>query len=199
VARTHYPSRRIMRPLVKKQPIKCLWYKLVEISFSSYFIEICLSLWCHHWAYLHILKTWISLEWKEIFENSKQYLTYLTATWNRMLISWITCTKAICGRVLIDILIDTWLTSRAILGWHSINVSINIQSIVSIWSIVECWLTGMYSSTLDGMSARISQLSTNCWPRCRSSVNQVLSRALINTWPQRCLVYMIQFCHSIHF
>ena len=43
--------------------------------FSSYSIKIWLSVWCHHWANLHILKTWITLEWKEIFENSKQHFT----------------------------------------------------------------------------------------------------------------------------
>ena len=40
--------------------------------FSSYLNKIWLSVWCHHLSHLHILKTWISLEWKEIFENSKQ-------------------------------------------------------------------------------------------------------------------------------
>ena len=37
--------------------------------------EIWLSVWRHHLAYLHILKTWISLEQKEVFENSKRYLS----------------------------------------------------------------------------------------------------------------------------
>ena len=32
------------------------------------------SSWCHHLTNLHILKTWISLEQKEIFENSKMAL-----------------------------------------------------------------------------------------------------------------------------
>ena len=43
--------------------------------FSSNLIKIWLRVWRHHWANLHILKTWISLEWKEIFENSKQHLS----------------------------------------------------------------------------------------------------------------------------
>ena len=42
--------------------------------FSSYLNKIWLSVWRHHLANLHILKTWISLERKEIFENSKQHL-----------------------------------------------------------------------------------------------------------------------------
>ena len=57
------------------QSIKHLWYKLAEISLSSYLKKIWLSVWRHHLANLHILKTWISLERKEIFENSKQYFS----------------------------------------------------------------------------------------------------------------------------
>ena len=53
--------------------IKHFWSKLAEISFSSYLIKIWLSIWRHHLANLHILKTWISLEQKEIFENSKRH------------------------------------------------------------------------------------------------------------------------------
>ena len=41
----------------------------------SYLIKIWLRVWRHHWANLHILKSWISLEWKEIFENSKQHFS----------------------------------------------------------------------------------------------------------------------------
>ena len=49
----------------------CLRY-----HFSSYLIKIIrLSVWLHYLANLHILKTWISLEWKEIFENSKQHFS----------------------------------------------------------------------------------------------------------------------------
>ena len=43
--------------------------------FSSYLNKIWLSVWHHHLANLHILKTWISLERKEIFENSKQHFS----------------------------------------------------------------------------------------------------------------------------
>ena len=50
--------------------INWLWY-----LFSSYLIKIWLSIWCHHWTNLHILKTWISLERKEILENSKQHFS----------------------------------------------------------------------------------------------------------------------------
>jgi len=58
------------------QRIKHFWYKLAEIFFFlSYLIKIWLSAWRHHWANLHILKTWISLERKEIFEYSKQHFS----------------------------------------------------------------------------------------------------------------------------
>ena len=40
---------------------------------SSYLIKIWLRVWRHHLANLHILKSWISLERKEIFENSKRH------------------------------------------------------------------------------------------------------------------------------
>ena len=43
--------------------------------FSSYLNKMRLSVWRHHWADLHILKTWISLERKEIFEYSKQHFS----------------------------------------------------------------------------------------------------------------------------
>ena len=49
--------------------------KWLRYLFSLYLNKIWLSVWCHHLAYLHILKTWISLEWKEIFENSKHYFS----------------------------------------------------------------------------------------------------------------------------
>ena len=45
------------------------------ILFSTYLNKIWLSVWRHHLANLHIWKTWISLEWKEIFENSKEYFS----------------------------------------------------------------------------------------------------------------------------
>ena len=49
----------------------------VRYPFSSYLIKLWLSMrvWHHHLANLHILKTWISLEQKEIFENSKQHFS----------------------------------------------------------------------------------------------------------------------------
>ena len=43
--------------------------------FSWYLNKIWLSVWRPHLANLQILKTWISLEWKEIFENSKQHFS----------------------------------------------------------------------------------------------------------------------------
>ena len=46
--------------------------------FPSYLIKIWLSVWCHHWANLHILKAWISLEQKDIFEYSKQHFSSCT-------------------------------------------------------------------------------------------------------------------------
>ena len=57
------------------QRIKHFWYKLAEISFSSYLIKIRLSVWRHHLTDLHILKTWISLEQKEIFESTKRHFS----------------------------------------------------------------------------------------------------------------------------
>ena len=48
--------------------------------FSSYLNKIWLSVWRHHLDNLHISKTHISLEWKEIFEkvNSIFFLTQTT-------------------------------------------------------------------------------------------------------------------------
>ena len=43
--------------------------------FSSYLNKIWLSVWRHHLANLHILKTRISLQRKEIFENSKRHFS----------------------------------------------------------------------------------------------------------------------------
>jgi len=45
---------------------------------SSYLTKMWLSVWRHQLANLHILKTWISLERKEIFENSKQHFSSFT-------------------------------------------------------------------------------------------------------------------------
>ena len=57
------------------QRIKQFWYKLAEISFYIIFDQTWLSIWCHHLANFHILKTWISLGQKELFENSKQHFS----------------------------------------------------------------------------------------------------------------------------
>ena len=46
--------------------------------FSSYLNKIWLGVWHHHLANLHILKTRISLERKEIFEKSKQHFSSYT-------------------------------------------------------------------------------------------------------------------------
>ena len=43
--------------------------------FSSYLNKTWLRVWRHHLANLHIFKTWISLERKEIFENGKQHFS----------------------------------------------------------------------------------------------------------------------------
>jgi len=59
------------------------WLRYLSLS---YLIKIWLSVWHHHLANLHILKTWISQEWKETFENSKQHFSshkdYLFMFWN---------------------------------------------------------------------------------------------------------------------
>ena len=47
----------------------------LRYPFLSYLINIWLRVWRHHLANLHILKTWVSLERKAIFENSKQHLS----------------------------------------------------------------------------------------------------------------------------
>ena len=49
------------------QRIKHFWFKLAELSFFIIFEE--------NFANLHILRTWISLEQKQIFENSKQHFS----------------------------------------------------------------------------------------------------------------------------
>ena len=54
------------------QKIRDFQYKLAEISLSLYLIRIRLSIWRHYFANLHILKTWISLEIKQILESSKR-------------------------------------------------------------------------------------------------------------------------------
>ena len=55
------------------QRIKQFWCKLAEISLFIIFDQNLVSVWHNHLANLHILKSWISLEWREIFENSKQH------------------------------------------------------------------------------------------------------------------------------
>ena len=47
---------------------------------ESYCKESNISVWRHHLINLHILKTWISLEQKEIFENSKEQFFLMQAT-----------------------------------------------------------------------------------------------------------------------
>ena len=47
----------------------------LRYPFSSHLIKIWLSVWRHHLGNLHILKTWISLGQKDIFENSKQHFS----------------------------------------------------------------------------------------------------------------------------
>ena len=60
---------RILQPRIKH-----FWHKLAEISlFIIKLNKIFSSVWHHHLANLHILKTLLSLERKEIFENSKQH------------------------------------------------------------------------------------------------------------------------------
>ena len=46
--------------------------------FSSYLIKIWSSIWCRHLANLHIIKTWISLERKGIFEKIKLHFSPYT-------------------------------------------------------------------------------------------------------------------------
>ena len=54
--------------------------------FHHFLIKTWMSIWRYHLANLHTLKTWISLEQKEIFENSKQHFSshagYLFMFWN---------------------------------------------------------------------------------------------------------------------
>lgn len=58
------------------QRISDFRYKLAEISLSSYLIWIWLSLWRHHFANLHILITWISLERNQILKISKRHFFF---------------------------------------------------------------------------------------------------------------------------
>ena len=68
-----YCEEYLVEPCCKKSNIsETNWLRYL---FSSYLNKIWLSVWRHHLANLHILKTWISLERKEIFENSKQHFS----------------------------------------------------------------------------------------------------------------------------
>jgi len=61
--------------------------------------------------------------------------------------------------------------------WNLDRHLIDTQLPVGHW-LAECWLTHMYRSTLDGVSAKISGLSTNCGLRCQSTVDWVLIKML---------------------
>ena len=63
----------------------CKESNISDINWSRYllfiiFDQIWLSVWCHHLVNLHILKTWIFLEQKERFENSKHHFLLMQAT-----------------------------------------------------------------------------------------------------------------------
>ena len=73
-SRTRSPIWRSLFSRILLQSMKPFWYKVAEISFH-YICLIRLSVWRHHLVNLHILKTWISLERKEIFESSKQHFS----------------------------------------------------------------------------------------------------------------------------
>jgi len=75
--------------------------------------------------------------------------------------------------------IDTWSTSQyywySAETWMALNQHLNRQSIDG-QLIVGQVLTNSYASIdTDGMSTWIIWLSTNCWPGCRSCVDQVSS------------------------
>lgn len=99
----------------------------------------------------------------------------------------------------LTITMDTWSTSQLILSQH----------LVDTWSIVGHvdWLR--YLSTLNGMSAKISQILSKmlmkCQPRCWSSVGRgYQSRVLIDTWSEMPYVHMLwemitMSCHQRQF
>ena len=60
------------RFLLQKKISDANWLRYL---FFIIFGQIWLSVWRHHLANLHISKTWISLEQKQIFENSKQHFS----------------------------------------------------------------------------------------------------------------------------
>ena len=77
---TQYVAMVILKSTFRRillHSIKRFWYKVAEISFFIMIIfeQVWLSVWRHHLANLLIWKTWISLERKEIFENSKQHFS----------------------------------------------------------------------------------------------------------------------------
>lgn len=100
-------------------------------------------------------------------------------------ILWIVCTKGICSRVLtytIDrSLINTWSISWSTLAQHLDRHVIDTWSSVGQYT-AECQLTHMYWSIFNGITAKISGLSTNVWLRCRPSVNQHVDQVLIAGW-----------------
>ena len=71
-----YCGAHLIESYWESERVEHFWNNLAEMPFS-YLIKIWLSiLWCHHlMANLHSLKTWISLEQKEIFENSEQHFS----------------------------------------------------------------------------------------------------------------------------
>ena len=88
---------------------------------------------------------------------------------------------------LIDPQPTSWLTLNGHLNWtltrHSINVSIAL-----VWHSIDSWLivsrvsTNWYvliSLTHNGMTAKMSWLSTDYWPRCCSNVKRVSTEVSI--------------------
>ena len=72
---------RILMPRVKH-----FWYKLAEMSPHHIWTK---SGWVCDLANLHILKIWISLERKEIFENGKQHFFLMQSTCLCFKMAWI--------------------------------------------------------------------------------------------------------------
>ena len=60
------------------QRIKHLWFNLAEISFHPSWLKFGWVYDVIYWLICIFLKTWISLEWKEILENSKQHFAFHT-------------------------------------------------------------------------------------------------------------------------
>ena len=75
------------------------------------------------------------------------------------------------------------------IDWYLVNTQLTLnqcldQHLIETWSTVgqwlaECWLTYMCQSTFYGMSARLSWHSTDCWQKCRSSVDWVSTEVSI--------------------